>query len=243
VRDRENSQMSDFDLSEAAFKELYRDLGDHTDEVNGPGEAPSKMASPSQIADSAAPTFGGRAADRPPLRTSDDDKTFFAQATAPSTTIGRDLVRVSPASVAPTRRTRRMRPLAAKATLLIAAAVVLGSLANDPIQAWLSGLFPEKRPPSITGALNVDDLAAGRQIKPGETFSINIPPGKVQIAVNSGQVALVTKTGAVVRPCSNETFFIEVKPVATTPSPLIASCGKDPSLIEAVIPPPPLPSD
>jgi hypothetical protein len=235
VRDPENSSRADYDLSEAAFKELYRDLDDDHDPA-GATSAPKPGLTPSQIVEARA---GLRAVDdRAVAQKPNEGKT------APLVATGREVVRARVAPAPQGKRRRQMRPLAATAVVLVALVLVLASLAYDPIQARLSALFPERRPPKVTGALTVADLAAGHEIKPGETFVVNLPPGKVQIAVAGGEVALVTKVGATVRPCSKEPFEIEVKSDATaTPPPLIAACGKEPASVAAVIPPPPLPSD
>jgi hypothetical protein len=235
VRDPENISTSAYDLSEAAFKELYRDFDDDPAPT---GEEPRPVSkpglTPSQIAEARA---GAKAAgdDRP------TPQKQRAGGAAPAVSTSRQLVAVR-GSRAKSRRP--MSRLAATAVVLVACVLVLASLAYDPIQARLSALFPERRPPKVTGTLSVADLAAGHEIKPGETFAVNIPPGKVQIAVSTGEVALVTNAGATLRPCSKEPFSIETKSDAPgTPPPLIAACGKEPSSVEAVIPQPPLPAD
>jgi hypothetical protein len=237
VRDPEDLSSSDYDLSEAAFKELYRDLDDDRDTTGDETRSASRPGlTPPQIADA-----------RNGLKTAEDRA--IAQKpkegkTPPVIAPSRELVGARAAPAPRGRRRRGMRPLAATAIVLVAFVLVLASLAYDPIQARLTALFPDRRPPKVAGVLTVADLAAGREIKPGETFAINMPQGKVQIAVSAGEVALVTKAGAIIRPCSKEPFEIEIKSEATaSPPPLITACGKEPSSIAAVIPPPPLPSD
>jgi hypothetical protein len=137
------------------------------------------------------------------------------------------------------RRRPRFRAFRISAVALIAAVLLAaGLLHTDQIRALLASYLP-LRPPSINGVLHAADLAAGRGLNPGETYEIDVPPGTAQIAVVSGQIALVTREGAIARPCSRQPFTLA--PVGRS-IPLVSSCGGKPSFIQAVIPQPPLPS-
>ncbi|HLJ69997.1 MAG TPA: hypothetical protein VKU03_01685 [Roseiarcus sp.] len=214
-----------YDVSEAALKELYRDLdADRADVMKLIDEAEAliesnlerKPGSNKREARAAADIASKPAADSLPKPTDD---------------VGHD------ALVRPRRRRRAGAGLALGLVLLL-----VGFVAYAPFRSRLTSDVP-RRPPSITGFLRVADLAAGHTIKPGDVYAVDIPSDAVRIKVLSGRVALVTKNGASLRACSDQPFVIEIKHGApSAANPLLSGCGGAPSRIQAVIPQPPLPS-
>lgn len=105
------------------------------------------------------------------------------------------------------------------------------------------GADAPRRAPAIAGTLRVADLAAGHLIKPGDVYAIDVPADTVRIKALSGRVALVARSGASLGPCSDRPLTIEIKHGAlSSANPLVSACGREPSLIQAVIPQPALPS-
>lgn len=214
-----------YDVSEAALKELYRDLdADRTDVTKLIDEAEALIESNLEPKPGSNKRETRRAADVAAKPAADS-------LPKPTDDVGRD------ASVRPRRR-RRIRVGLAFGLVLLS----IGFVAYGPFRSRLAAEAP-RRSPSITGSLRVADLAAGHTIKPGDVYAVDIPSDAVRIKVLSGRVALVTTTGASLRACSDQPFVIEIKHGApSAANPLLSGCGNAPSRIQAVIPQPPLPS-
>ena len=220
MSDRDQFSAAPYDLSEAALKELYDDQ-----DADRPDEAEELIGF----------TDDSGSGPRQAVSERVSDSTRAPVVALPSRERKEDVsARVSSN---PSRRSR-----VAAAVALIAGVLVLGgSLPYPPIRTHLAAYLPEPSS-SITGLLRVADLAAGHAINPGETYGVDIPPGRVQIAVLSGQVAVASKNGASLRPCSNRPFTAVIKGARSSENPLISSCGGAQAFIQAVIPLPPIPS-
>jgi len=213
-----------YDVSEAALKELYRDLdADRADVTKLIDEAEALIESNLE----SKPDANKRGARAPADLTS---KPAADSLPKPADDFGRE----------PSVRPRRRRIGVGLALLLVLFSV--GFVAYGPFRSRLAADVP-RRSPQITGSLRVADLAAGHTIKPGDVYAVDIPSDAVRIKVLSGRVALVTKSGASLRACSDQPFVIEIKHGALSAAdPLLSGCGSAPSRIQAVIPQPPLPS-
>jgi hypothetical protein len=207
-----------YDLSEAALKELYRDF-----DADDPNDV-------SALIDKASVLIGADLKDRiEPKKT-----------VAPSVS---DVAARTPPVEPPARVAQNIRAKASPrpklGPRLASIVVVLAFLA--PL-GWVFLRPTAVRQPTIKGFLGVADLAAGRTIRPGETYGVDIPSDQVRIEVLSGRVALVARSGAALRGCSDQPFDVEVKHgAATSAGPLVVSCGGGPSLIRAAMPQLPLP--
>jgi hypothetical protein len=210
-----------YDLSEAALKELYLERDDEDVEVakliadiDGPtkGDKEEKSAGGNDVPSSLAPMMA-------PLRA------------PPRELTGR--------SGKPTGKTKPAGKIAA-AILGVGVLLVLGWANYHPTQTP-RGADAAKRPPAIAGLLHVADFAAGRKINPGENYGVDLPAGKVRIAVVAGEVRLTSKGGESLRGCSNQPFVIDASGSLNS-APLVTACGREPALLQAEIPPPPLPA-
>jgi hypothetical protein len=222
VSDHDQPSAASYDLSEAALKELYDDQDadrpDKAEDLIGftDDRAPGPRQGPSESVSVSTP--------RSPVVLPSGEREEQVGA------------RISSSSG------RRRRLGVAVVVALIAAVLIFGGLLSYPLfRAQLAPYFPETSL-SITGVLRVADLAAGHAINPGETYGVDIPSGKAQIAVLSGQVALKAKNGSPVRACSNQSFTVVAKGLPASDNPFISSCGGAQAFIQAVIPQPPLPS-
>jgi hypothetical protein len=214
-----------YDLSEAAIKELYTEAEPRKTRID-PDLAAGLRRSDESLQRDDSRAARQAAASNPLLAPIPEP----ASARKEDRIVGRGVSR---------RRRPRFRAFRICAVALIAAVLLAtGLLHADQIRALLASYLP-LRPPSINGTLRAADLAAGHGLNPGETYEIDVPPGTAQIAVVSGRVALVTKEGAIARPCSRQPFTLE--PVDRS-IPLVSACGGKASFIQAVIPQPPLPS-
>jgi hypothetical protein len=224
LSDSNKSPAVPYDLSEAAIKELYSDA-----------EPRKTRRDPHLAADLRRSDEGLKRGDSPAARQAASNP-LLPPIPEPASALKED--RIVGGGVSKRRRPRR-RAFRISAVALIAAVLLAVGLSHaDQIRALLASYLP-LRPPSINGTLHAADLAAGHGLNPGETDEIDVPPGTAQIAVVSGQIALVTREGAITRPCSRQPFTLE--PVGRS-IPLVSSCGGRPSFIQAVIPQPPLPS-
>ena len=217
------SSTSPYDLSEDALKELY--LENDEDHV---------------IAKLLAETEEPRAASPQERPAADGDAEFRVEPIS------------GPTRAAPAESTIRLSKKVKKKPASKIAGVVLVALAGLAVFGWAS-YRPAQTPtvsadaakgsPAIVGALRVADLAAGHKINPGETYDVDLPAGKVRVAVVAGEVRLLSKGGASLRPCSNQPFVVDASSGSDNSAhPLVSACGHEASFVQAEIPPPPLPS-
>jgi len=227
-----------YDLSEAALKELYRDLdADRAENVT------KLIDEAEELIESSLQKKPDRSKNPPP------DKP------AGERPVALDGPKVEPAPTldskpARQQKTRDRDPSRSKMGWKIAAALV--ALALLAVAAGVIRHWPAPTPrvaraaqpaPAVTGFLHVADLAAGRKINPGEVYAVDIPADTAHLEVVSGAVALVARNGATLRSCSNESFVVEIKHGSPgSAGPLVSSCGKEPAVVRAAIPPPPLPA-
>jgi hypothetical protein len=246
VGDPENFSTSAYDVSETAFKRLYSDIDDiRSDELmmkiikEADEQAEPNPRTTVDRAAKAAPRPAGEILPPKPIAS----KGLAPSASTPSI----DPALVKQASAGAPKAARRRRPI----QMIVLAAVALAAIGflyerSQPdhiIRPWLT-IALQTPAPHVTGLLHVADLAAGRTIKPGETYGVDIPPDTVRIAVISGQVKLANGGADLLRPCSSETFTVEVKEGRrVTKEPYISSCNDTPAFIQAVIPQPTLPDD
>jgi hypothetical protein len=216
-----------YDLSEAALKGLYLERDDEDVDVarliadlDGPKKGDQEKSSAgggqsaggNDVSHSLAPTIA-------PLR-------------APPRETGR--------SGGPTAKTKPGGKITA-AILGVGVLLVLGWANYHPTQTPPAA-DAAKRPPAIAGLLHVADFAAGRKINPGDNYGVDLPAGKVRVAVVAGEVRLTSKGGESLRACSNQPFVIDAASGPANFAPLITACGREPALLQAEIPPPPLPA-
>jgi hypothetical protein len=215
------SSPSPYDLSEAAVRGLYLDRDDEDEEVAGLlAERPiagGPEEQPAVVADAAprrAPAVGP--ARRDPLASTGS--------------------LIKPAKTKP--RGKILGAVVAVFGLLLVFGWATSRHTQTPVVADAA-----KRPFAIAGALHVADLAAGRKINPGEIYGVDLPAGKVRIAVVAGEVALMSRRGESLRPCSSQPFVVDASSGSDNLAhPLVSACGREASFIRAEIPPPPLPS-
>jgi hypothetical protein len=213
-----------YDLSEAALKELYLDRDDEDAEV-------AKL-----IVEADEPTKGdAEEADRRQSDSGGDVPRSLAPAVAPPRAPSREL------TGRPGGPTGKMKPgdKVAAAILSVGALLALGWAAHRPTQTPPAAAKPSA---AVAGILHVADFAAGRKISPGQSYGVDLPAGKVRVAVVEGEVRLTSKSGESLRACSNQPFVIDAASGSANPSPTIIACGGQPALLRAEIPPPPLPA-
>ena len=213
-----------YDLSEAALKELYLERDDEDVDVA------------ELIADADGPKKGDQdersAGGGQPARGSDAPHPI-APTIAPLRAPPREL------TGGPTRKTRPGGKITA-AILGVGVLLILGWANYHPTQTPRADAA--KRPPAIAGLLHVADFAAGRKINPGENYGVDLPAGKVRVAVVAGEVRLTTRSGDSLRACSNQPFVIDEASGSANSAPLVTACGREPALLQAEIPQPPLPA-
>ena len=215
-----------YDLSEAALKELYLGRDDEDDaevakliaDADGP-----KKGNQEEISAFSGQFVGG-----------DDVSHSLAPTIAP--------LRAPPREPTgrPTGKTKPGGKITA-AILGVGALLVLGWANYHPTQTPRVA-EAAKRPAAIAGILHVADFAAGRKINPGENYGVDLPAGKVRVAVVAGEVRLTSKGGESLRACSNQPFVIDAASGSAGSAPLVTACGREPALIQAEIPQPPLPA-
>lgn len=225
-----------YDLSEAALKELYLDRDDEDVDVA------------ELIADADEPTKGdllikGDLKKQSPQGSQtagwSDGQHPLAPVVAPLRAPPREL------TGRPRKSAEKTKPGGKVAVVIIGvgAVLVLGWAVNRPTQTpTLHAADAAKRSAAIAGLLHVADFAAGHKINPGESYGVDLPAGKVRVAVVTGEVRLTSKSGESLRACSNQPFVIDAASGSADPSPLIIACGREPALLQAEIPPPPLPA-
>jgi hypothetical protein len=217
------SSPSPYDLSEAALRGLYLDRDDEDEEV-------AKL-----LAKTERP-IAGRPEEQPAGVA--DAALRLAPAVGPARREPRESTDglIKPAKTKP--RGKILGAVLAVFGLLLVFGWATSRHTQTPVVADAA-----KRPSAIAGALRVADLAAGRKINPGEIYGIDLPAGKVRIAVVAGEVALMSRSGESLRPCSSQPFVVDASSGSDNLAhPLVSACGHEASFIRAEIPPPPLPS-
>ena len=217
-----------YDLSEAALKELYLERDDEDIDVGeelGDADGPKK-------GDQAQRSFGGGQS-----AGGNDVPHALAPTIAPLRPPSREL---TGRSGGPTGKPKPGGKITA-AVLGVGLLLVLGWANYRPTQTPPAA-NAAKRPPAIAGLLHVADFAAGRRINPDENYGVDLPAGKVRVAVVAGEVRLTSKGGESLRACSNQPFVIDAAAGSANSAPLVTACGREPALLQAEIPPPPLPT-
>jgi hypothetical protein len=101
---------------------------------------------------------------------------------------------------------------------------------------------PSAQSPVFTGYLDKGDLDTSHSIAPGQVFGFSFPPGRMQIVVLSGQVQLMSPDRALIRGCSDESFFVEFGQFVAR-APLVTPCNGSVAVLMALGSPPPKPAD
>jgi ferric-dicitrate binding protein FerR (iron transport regulator) len=245
VSDPDEHSAVPYDLSEAALKKLYREADDDAfyQTTNLINEAEKWFEFDVKNEADSEPNAGLRPEDGNRKRS--DDSQAAALGVAYSTRLPPDLMPEKPAAPVvggDVSDRRSVRPRVVAIALIAIVLLLVCVASSNSIRMRFSAYFPRSSP-SMTGVLHAAELAAGHEINPGETYSVDIPQSNVQIAVLSGQVALASKNGASLRPCSNQPFVVKAADGSSgLANPFVSSCGGAPSFIQAVIPQPPLPS-
>jgi hypothetical protein len=248
VRDSHDKEAAAYDVSETAFKKLYQELEDDRFEETMTRVVDAEARAdfnPRNIIDP-APRPVSQTAKRERLPRVEDRASGLPGRPADSATLAaverRPSDRLSDPREDATFRRRRGGPTRLLGLFAVAAIAVVLLFVYVPFNGPARTRPGKQESPLITGVLRPADLAAGHTINPGETYGVEAPPSEVNIAVTSGQIALMKKDGAAARACSNESFTLPGGG-ASSESPLIAACGGAPAFIQAVIPQPALPAD